>query len=237
MIQNDYKENLESSCEPYNEQEVSDEAIATRLQLVFARIGQSASAVGQELGVSASAATKWVRTGRIKRQYLTTIADRYGISIEWLLTGRTEPAEVRFPENFGTGYRQQSAGVPEFTLGSCQYSDQQGLVGREIGSAPVGDRAGLHAIRVDDESMADAVPNGATVLVDSTKVPSPGDLVLVALPTGRCAVRVYSVESIDSDGRERVVYRSEHPNHPSFESPTSGGEVLGAVVEVRLRVG
>src|SRR5690554_3762622 len=50
-------------------------------------LGMSATEVAKEIGVSVSAVTKWLRSGRITRTHLVDFSFRYNINLEWLMTG------------------------------------------------------------------------------------------------------------------------------------------------------
>lgn len=66
----------------------SDEDVAGRLQFCVSMLGGiTATRISEEMGVSVSAVTKWLRSGRITRAHLVGFAYRYGVNLEWLMTG------------------------------------------------------------------------------------------------------------------------------------------------------
>jgi hypothetical protein len=66
----------------------SDEDVAGRLQFCVSMLGGiTATRISDDIGVSVSAVTKWLRSGRITRPHLVDFAYRYDVNLEWLMTG------------------------------------------------------------------------------------------------------------------------------------------------------
>lgn len=65
-----------------------DKDVAYRLQFCVSMFAEmTATKIAEDIGVSVSAVTKWLRYGRITRAHLVDFAYQYSISLVWLLTG------------------------------------------------------------------------------------------------------------------------------------------------------
>ena len=89
---------------------VNDEDVAGRLQLCIHMFGSiTATKIAEEIGVSVSAVTKWLRTGRITRPHLVAFSFRYQINLLWLMTGLG-------PMKYGSGPGASDSLVPVYPL-------------------------------------------------------------------------------------------------------------------------
>ncbi|MEC9482550.1 MAG: S24 family peptidase [Halomonas sp.] len=70
--------------------ETERQALASRLAYAFERIGSKAS-VARACEVTEQAVTGWLKTGRVHRKHLPTIAKMARVRLDWLAWGEGEP--------------------------------------------------------------------------------------------------------------------------------------------------
>ncbi len=68
----------------------SKRGAAKRLKEIFTTSGETLEAFGAVADVSSQAVSAWMKTGRISQEKMKIIADHYGYSFLWLLTGMDE---------------------------------------------------------------------------------------------------------------------------------------------------
>lgn len=75
------------------------ESIGSRIKQARERLGLSQEAFAKPLGVTRGAVGNWERDQGIKRENLVQIAERYGLTVDWLASGSGSPPAVREPSN------------------------------------------------------------------------------------------------------------------------------------------
>lgn len=75
------------------------ESIGSRIKQARDRLGLSQEGFAKPLGVTRGAVGNWERDLGVKTENLVLIAEKHGLSLEWLASGTGAPPSVREPSN------------------------------------------------------------------------------------------------------------------------------------------
>jgi SOS-response transcriptional repressor LexA len=149
--------------------------------------GKNQEGLAAHCGVSPQAVTKWVRTGKLKRENLALAADYLGVSLEWLMTGIDSRSNVG--ESTGRYSTTKFAPVISFVAaGEWQEAEDPYPVGtgNETRAMPSKSPDNAFWLQVDGDSMINpngtpSFPDGCYILVHPQPTADNGDLVVAKL--------------------------------------------------------
>lgn len=205
----------DSSSKSDNAPKVSDEELAGRLQFCVSMLGgMTATRISQDIGVSISAVTKWLRSGRISRTHLVAFAYLYGISLEWLITGlgsMKPSSELKGSGNLVSIYPLEGMLCHN---GVAVAASEDAVVGRaymeEASNLYFGIEA--HCPEIDQRLLKGKhfIFAGGDFVVDA---PAPGRLVVVARKKGLSELMLRVVHKLPDDS---LLYASASNCLPSY---------------------
>lgn len=228
-------------------------AIVTRMTTKGARIKQvreklqlTQDAFARMLeGVTRGAVGNWERDQGIKEENIELIAERTGVSFEWLATGRgsMDPHDVVVPAPQSAAYR--SVRVPDLNIfgglgGGGALAIIQGENGTPIDPEDLrgywtfpeymvrafGALSGIYAWEVRGDSMEPTLAGGSVVFVDTNQnILPPNDIYAIDYGDGLMVKRLKLVPRSD-----RVSIISDNERYGSDDLPRSDVHVWGRVV-------
>lgn len=199
----------------------SDEDVASRLQFCVSMLGGiTATKIADDIGVSISAATKWLRSGRITRSHLVDFAYRYDVSLEWLMTGL---GSMRASPKGGSS----SEAVPVYELESGIYSGNTVLFSEKAAIKSFVHVGEDHLSHFAVEAVCPEVDpriNGGKIFVfrSDSGTPSAGSLVAVARKKGKATVMLRVVAERHDGSLEFTAESSKVPNFTEDDVVVAG---------------
>lgn len=98
---------------------------------------------------------------------------------------------------------------------------------------------GSYGLKIRGKSMEPAFYQGEIVIVDPTLSANPGDYVVARVansPDNEATIKQYAVTGIDRNGVETFELRPLNPLFPTFSSKELEIDLLGVVVEKRIKM-
>lgn len=164
------------------------------------------SKVVAALKIAAGSITKWKNGATPSGKTLQKIADYFGVTVDYLLSGPSLPSS--------DNYHSSLSGYKVIPVLSSYETDEENpvkyLVGEEAVCLPEGEYFG---IKISDDSMAPSLLPGDTVIIKKQDTAECGDLVLCKLDAAPAVMRQIKKESlgiclIPRNSREEIIFIS-----------------------------
>jgi len=223
MLKNDEEE--ENLAMLKNDEEEEKLELAARLKVVFDAMPRGfRMRVSEKCDISPTAITGWLKTGRIDKNHLDTVAVMSGYDLHWLITGKGSKkknqniAIIADHKSASNGHetRQLHNFLSIPVVGNAQlgdngyWNDLEYPVGYGDGyiNYPTRDQD-AYALRCTGDSMKPRIRNGEFVIVEPNRQAKPGDDVVLKSLDGRVMVKTLLYMR---DGRVHLLSINEaHP--------------------------
>lgn len=208
--------------------------------------GLTQADLARRVGVSSVAVGKWESgLNQPKGRYLSALANAFGVSVDWLLTGK-EPAlaETEKPSD----NRDSFSNVELATLSlfkvpvlsyvqagnwreSQAYSGVDGEI--EYVHADVEEGCRAFAVWVQGNSMAPEFNEGDLIIIDPDVTPLPGDFVVAKNGGHECTFKKYRPRGYKEDGTEIFELVPLNEDYATLRSEISPIHIIGTMIEHR----
>lgn len=163
------------------------EEVAERLKKAMSDAGISNTALADAMDVSVQAVGHWRKTGKIARERVSGIAAACRVSVEWLLTGKSEAKEDRSRYDVNTEPGPDIRGFVPLISWVQAGSWTAAADPYEVGDAeqwvpcPITHGHNTFVLRVRGESMEPEYRDGDWIFVDPDRHPENGAHVVVRM--------------------------------------------------------
>lgn len=190
--------------------------IAHRLQVAFDLRDLSAASVSDDLGISAAAVRKWLRTGKVRIENLIDFSDLYSLNLEWLIAGRgpaTSGDSGNYPASISSIPVLPIAACSIFSDGTLDYSASDGLApsSKEEGGGDV-------AFRVMNTGFGASIPPGSLFICSTSRPSAVGDVVVGVMQREENSFELVVREKVEPSLGE-VRFQSRDSRFPDVPSP------------------
>ena len=165
---------------------------------------------------------------------LTKLARYFGVSEDFLLTGKEELSNVT-PGNLGAMQIPIISWVQAGTWTS--ESDARNLEGAVDYILTNGAHSfGTFALKVRGKSMEPEFKEGDTIIVDPDLCPGPGDYVVAKNGSEYATFKKYRARGVNEDGEEVFELAPLNPDFAALNSAVEKISIIGVVVEHRRQM-
>ncbi|GAA6553195.1 S24 family peptidase [Klebsiella pneumoniae] len=165
---------------------------------------------------------------------LTKLARYFGVSEDFLLTGKEELSNVT-PGNLGAMQIPIISWVQAGTWTS--ESDARNLEGAVDYILTNGAHSfGTFALKVRGKSMEPEFKEGDTIIVDPDLCPGPGDYVVAKNGSEYATFKKYRARGVNEDGEEVFELVPLNPDFAALNSAVEKISIIGVVVEHRRQM-
>lgn len=208
-------------------------SIAARVKSMRELLKLTQTDLAERIGTSQQAIEQ-LENGKTKRpRYLPELADKLGVTIEWLLNGNQDPplqlnSEINNNTNKYPLISWVQAGEWCEAIEPCQISDIDEYYESDINILGSGFWLKVHGDSMTSP-VGQSIPEGHMILVDTGREPENGSLVIAKLTDANEA----TFKKLIIDGGNKYL-KGLNPNWPMI-SINGNCNIIGVVVEARVK--
>lgn len=191
--------------------------------------------LGKAIGVSDVTVGYWEKDQNAPGGVsLTKLAKFFGVSENFLVTGKEESSNVSFAP---TGYRK----IPLISwvqagqwTSACDASNVEGALDFILTSEP--HSMGTFGLRIRGKSMEPDFKEGDSIIVDPDLYPKPGEYVVARNGKSEATFKKYRSRGVTEDGEDAFELVPLNEDFATLNSLHEDIEIIGVVVEHRRKM-
>lgn len=211
------------------------ESLSKRIKRYRKNCGLTQQQVGDALGISRVAVSKWESgdTKDLKRANLIGISKLFGVSLNELLGHHTESTEVDMVDHITIGGPRALPIISYVQAGAWREIVDSFPPGGADEYVKPRNEHGPHsfALYVEGDSMTPEFNAGDIIIVDPDISPNPGNYVIARNYSQEATFKKYRPRGRDADGRDVFELVPLNDNYATLRSDQDGAVIIGTVVE------